>query len=165
MRLSEVVVLEWNYLETLKDKHSLVPRLSTPNTMEDRVKLVHRMMSGGRLEAWHFQWTAVLCMHGAISHASRRPPDVILRTSFTRPSTALGDRRPGNEAIFHLWLPKLVLFPCLFEWTWEWGYSQMCFIEITWMLNCCIYASMYIICLVQWFSTDVGSVLGPSPGC
>ena len=38
-------------------------------------------------------------MHGAISHASRRPPDVILRMSFTRPSTTLGDRRPGNEAI------------------------------------------------------------------
>ena len=34
----------------------------------------------------------------AISHASRRPPDVILRKSLTRPSTALGDRRPGNEA-------------------------------------------------------------------
>ena len=39
----------------------------------------------------------VSCMQ---SHASRRPPDVILRTSFTRPSTALGDRRPGNEASF-----------------------------------------------------------------
>ena len=33
-----------------------------------------------------------------VSHASRRPPDVIIRRSFTRPSTALGDRRPGNEA-------------------------------------------------------------------
>ena len=33
-------------------------------------------------------------------HASRHPPDIILRTSFTRPSTAtaLGDRRPGNKA-------------------------------------------------------------------
>ena len=29
------------------------------------------------------------CMHGAISHASRRSPDVILRRSFTRPSTTL----------------------------------------------------------------------------
>ena len=27
-------------------------------------------------------------------------PDVILRRSFTSPSTALGDRRPGNEARF-----------------------------------------------------------------
>ena len=39
-------------------------------------------------------------MHGAISHTSRCPPDVILRRSFTRPSTTLGDRRPGNEAMF-----------------------------------------------------------------
>ena len=36
-------------------------------------------------------------MHAAISHASGRPPDVILHTSFTRPSTALGDRRPGTR--------------------------------------------------------------------
>ena len=28
----------------------------------------------------------------------QRLPDVILRMSFTRPFTALGDRRPGNEA-------------------------------------------------------------------
>ena len=55
-------------------------------------------MSGGRLEVWHFRWIAVIvhaslgtrpCMHGAISHASRLPPDIILRRSFTRPSTAL----------------------------------------------------------------------------
>ena len=76
---------------------SLVPRPSTPNTVEGLVKLLRRMTSGGCLEAWHFRWTAVLCMHDVISHASRRPPDVILRMSFTRPSTALGDRRPGNE--------------------------------------------------------------------
>ena len=81
---------------------SLVPRPSTPNVLEGLVKLVCRMTSGGRLEMWHFRWTAVLCMHGAISHASRHPPNVILRTSFTRPSTALGDRRPGNEAISYL---------------------------------------------------------------
>ena len=28
-------------------------------------------------------------MHGAISHTSRHPPDIILRRSFTRPSTVL----------------------------------------------------------------------------
>ena len=39
-------------------------------------------------------------MHGRhVSHTSRRPPDIILCMSFTRPSTTLGDRRPGNEAI------------------------------------------------------------------
>ena len=31
----------------------------------------------------------------------KRLPDVILHRSFTRPSTALGDRRPGNEASLH----------------------------------------------------------------
>ena len=41
------------------------------------------------------------CYAQRVSHASRRPPDVILRTSFTRPSTALGDRRPENEATWY----------------------------------------------------------------
>ena len=48
-------------------------------------------------------WRRGLCAMHAVHqkcHASRRPPDVILRRSFTRPSTALGDRRPGNEANF-----------------------------------------------------------------
>ena len=62
------------------------PGLLSPNTVEGLVKLVRRMTSGGRLEAWHFRWTAVLCMHGTTSHASRRPPDIILRV------------RPGNKA-------------------------------------------------------------------
>ena len=81
------------------------PGLQSPNAVEGLVKLVRRVTSGGRLEVWHFRWTAVLCMHGAINHASRRPPDVILRTSFTRPSTTLGDRRPGNEATAFLASP------------------------------------------------------------
>ena len=34
---------------------SLVPRPSiTANVVEGLVKLLHRMTSGGRLEAWHF---------------------------------------------------------------------------------------------------------------
>ena len=51
-------------------------------------------------------------------------PDVILRRSFTRPSTALGDWRPGNEARpkyvkFFLWhstvpLPSRGLIKCLY---------------------------------------------------
>ena len=49
---------------------------------------------------------SVMHAQRVISHASRHPPDVILRTSFTGPSTTLGDRRPGNEAtemfIFHV---------------------------------------------------------------
>ena len=63
------------------------------------VKLLRRMTSGGRLEAWLTRHTYMpnTAVHRKC-HASRRPPDVILRTSFTRPSTALGDRRPGNEA-------------------------------------------------------------------
>ena len=94
---------------------SLVPRPSTPNAVEGLVKLLCRMMSGGRLEAWHFWWTAMLCMHGAISHTSRCPPDIILRRSLTRPSTALGDRRPGNDAKHEslsagwVWLARLSL--------------------------------------------------------
>ena len=71
----------------------LSPQLSfaygTINAVEGLVKLLRIMTSGGRLEAWHFRWTAALCMHGAISHAFRHPPDVIIRRSFTRPSTAL----------------------------------------------------------------------------
>ena len=34
---------------------SLVPRPSTPNTVEGLVKLVRRMTLGGRLEVWHFR--------------------------------------------------------------------------------------------------------------
>ena len=69
------------------NQYSLVCRPSiTANMVESRVKLLCRMTSGGHLEAWHFQWTPV---HGTINHASRRPPDVIIRRSFTRPSTAL----------------------------------------------------------------------------
>ena len=53
----------------------------------------------GLLEAW----LIALCMHNTAvhrkCHTSRCPPDVILHTSFTRPSTALGGRRAGNEAI------------------------------------------------------------------
>ena len=75
------------------------PGLLSPNAVEGLVKLLRRMTSGGRLEAW----LIAPCMHNTAvhrkCHASRRPPDVILRSSFTRPSTALGDRRPGNEAI------------------------------------------------------------------
>ena len=56
------------------------------------------MTSGGCLEAW----LIAPCMHNTAvhwkCHTSRRPPDVILCRSFTRPSTVLGDRRPGNEA-------------------------------------------------------------------
>ena len=62
-------------------------------------KVVYKMMSGGRLEAW----LIVPCIHNAAvhqkCHASRHPPDFILCRSFTRPSTASGDRRPRNEAI------------------------------------------------------------------
>ena len=75
-----------------------VSLLLSPNAVEGLVKLVRRMTSGGRLEAW----LIAPCMHNTAvhwkCHASRCPPDVILRTSFTRTSTALGDRRPGNEA-------------------------------------------------------------------
>ena len=76
------------------------PGLQSPNAVEGLVKLVRRMTWGGRLEAW----LIVPCMHNTAihqkCHASRRPPRVILRRSFTRPSTALGDRRPGNEATY-----------------------------------------------------------------
>ena len=43
----------------------------------------------------------------------QRLPDVTLRRSFTRPSTALGDRRPGNEAIGLLSESVQVSFPDL----------------------------------------------------
>ena len=52
---------------------SLIPRPSiTANVVEGLVKLLLRMISGGRLKA-----------------STKRPPDIILCRSFTRPSTAL----------------------------------------------------------------------------
>ena len=70
----------------LGDGYSLVPRPSiTANVVEGLVKLLRRMMSGGRLEAWLItSCTAVYWK----CYTSKRPPD-ILRMSFTRPSTAL----------------------------------------------------------------------------
>ena len=69
---------------------NLIPRPSiTANAVEGLVKLLRRMTSGGRLEAW----LIAPCMHNTAvhwkCHASKRPPDVILRRSFTRPSTTL----------------------------------------------------------------------------
>ena len=69
---------------------SLVPRPSiTANAVEVLVKLLRRMTSGGHLEAW---LTCHACTSTAVHwkcHASRRPPDIILRRSVTRPSTVL----------------------------------------------------------------------------
>jgi len=51
------------------------------------------------------------CVHGAISHASRCPPDVILRRSFTSPSTALavieglGTRLKTSGHTIHIRVP------------------------------------------------------------
>ena len=56
-----------------------IPRPSiTADAVEGLVKLLRRMTSGRRWEAWHFWWTAVLL---CISHASQRLPNVYL-TSF-----------------------------------------------------------------------------------
>ena len=66
---------------------SLVPRPSiTANAVKGLVKLLCRMMSGGCLEAW----LSTLCtaVHRKC-HASRRPPNIILRRIFTRPFIAL----------------------------------------------------------------------------
>ena len=69
---------------------SLIPRsLITANAVEGLVKLLRRMMSGGHMMHGTSSELKCQCMHGTISHASVRPPDVILRRSFTRPSTAL----------------------------------------------------------------------------
>jgi len=53
------------------------------------VKLLHTMTSGGRLEAWLMRRAYTSTTVHRKCHASRRPPDVILPRSFTRPSTTL----------------------------------------------------------------------------
>ena len=55
------------------------------------------MTLGGCLEAW----LIAPCMRNIAVHAFRRLPDVIVHRNFIRPSTALGDRRPRNEASKH----------------------------------------------------------------
>ena len=54
---------------------------SIANTVEGLVQLLHRMMSGGRWEAW----LIVLCISSTAvyrkCHASQHPPDFILRRS------------------------------------------------------------------------------------
>ena len=71
--------------ETVGDKEhvyslgSLVPRPSiTANAVEGLVKLLHRMTSGGRLEAWLIAPCAALALQFT---GSATPPDVHL-TSF-----------------------------------------------------------------------------------
>ena len=62
------------------------------NAVEGLVKLLRRMTSGGRLEAWltlracNSEHATRAAVHRKY-HASKRPPDVILHRSFTRPST------------------------------------------------------------------------------
>ena len=78
---------------------SLIPRPSiTANAMEGLVKLLRRVMSGRRWEAWHFQWTAV---HRAISHASQ----VHLTSFYVGVYQAFHcvscDWRPGNVLCTH----------------------------------------------------------------
>ena len=65
------------------------PRSQAFNHMEGLVKLLRRMMSGGCLEAWLSRQALHCSTVYRKCHASRRPPDVILRRSFTRASTAL----------------------------------------------------------------------------
>ena len=78
---------------------SLVPRPSTPNAVEG---LVNSYVEWRQVDVWSHGTSGKLhaCTHGAISHGSRRPPDVILRRSFTRPSTTLAViKRPGNKTM------------------------------------------------------------------
>ena len=76
---------------TIQLHNSLIPSPSiTANAVEDLVKLLCRMMSGGPLEAWLIMICA--CTSTAVHrkcHASRCLPDVILHRSFTKPSTTL----------------------------------------------------------------------------
>ena len=73
----------------------------------------------------------------------QRLPDVILRRSFTRPSTALGDWRPGNEAtIRHVEQSRVEIegysisyFECIaafratYCWTSVKARAHMCFVD------------------------------------
>ena len=95
------------------------PGLLSPNAVEGLVKLVRRMTSGGRLEAW-------LTRRACQFTGSATPPDVHLTSFYVRvlpgrPSTALGDRRPGNEATFFglsLWTEfKLANCACASGWS------------------------------------------------
>ena len=70
-------------------------------------------------------------MNGAISHASRRPPDVILRRSFTRPSTVLavieglGTRLKGEQSLFYITCIQAAIARVWLK-AWERGYSLWC---------------------------------------
>ena len=87
MRLCTTLLVSYSTIHAVV---RLIPRPSiTANAVEGLVKLLRRMTSGGRLEAWLMRHA---CTNTAVHwkcHASRRPPDIILRRSFTRPSTAL----------------------------------------------------------------------------
>ena len=79
------MVPTWVGISTLVLRPSI-----TTNVVEGLVKLLQRMTSGGCLEAWLI--APCTCTSTAVHrkcHASKHPPDIILRRSFTRPSTVL----------------------------------------------------------------------------
>ena len=65
---------------------SLVTRPSTPNAVEGLVKLVHRMMSGGRLEAW----LITPCMHNTVFELPCCSVSMIFATSASFHVLSLG---------------------------------------------------------------------------
>ena len=81
------------YARWINLRGSLVPRPSiTANSVEGLVKLLLRMTSGRRWDRCWEAWLITLCIHYSTAvyrkcHTSVRLPDVILRKSFTRPST------------------------------------------------------------------------------
>ena len=76
----------------MEDILSLIPRPSiTAIMVEGLVKLIRRMTSGRHWEAWHFSGE-LQCYRGnkpRLPTSTECLPNVILRRSFTRPSTAL----------------------------------------------------------------------------
>ena len=65
---------------------SLLPRPSiTANAVESLVKLLRRMMSGERLEAWLTRHACTSTAVHQMCHASQCSADVILHRGFTRP--------------------------------------------------------------------------------
>ena len=79
----------------------LKSEVTTDCSVIERLSLIERLLwQWLSRRGLHFTRSATPPnVHPTSTHIyTQRLPDVILRRSFTRPSTALGDWRPGNEA-------------------------------------------------------------------
>ena len=102
-----------------------------------------------QVDIWRCGLSCRVCISTAVywkCHASKCLPDVILCRSFTRPSTALGDWRPGNESntLYHCtdedpWTVNLLWINSSMSYLTVWSFVRMhlpVYVTVVWAADC-----------------------------